>query len=171
MTLAPRMQTSTPSSKDWRGSLPPRAKSRSRVDRICGGKEAQTGEASRRNGEPYYQEYVATAVKVKGESCRPKGNDHKPGGPSFCRKGKEVETVEVSLDVVISGYWNHPRRYHRLIEAWVLTGLKTFPFASFSTLFSGNKAQRNFRKIFLASWRNCRSTAQSLHVAALDWPE
>lgn len=34
-----------------------------------------------------------TAVKIKGESCRPKGNDHKPGGPSFCRKGKQGKTV------------------------------------------------------------------------------
>lgn len=35
----------------------------------------------------------STAVKVKGVSGRPKGNDHKPGGPSFCRKGKQGKTV------------------------------------------------------------------------------
>lgn len=33
-----------------------------------------------------------------GESCRPKGNEQKPGETSFCRIGMQGEIVGVSLD-------------------------------------------------------------------------
>lgn len=134
----------------------PRAKPRNGVDRICGSKERQIGQVLAAMGSLFTSIRSSTAVKVKGESCGARATITSRVGRALVEKVRKVRTVGVSLDVLISGSWNRPRSYGP-IEAWAQAGLKHCHWLVFLLCYLGTRCKGISRKIFLDSWRNCRS--------------